>query len=139
LSQLASNLGIAGHVIFTGALAEHRMVHAYMGSLDLFVLPSITLPKLKEQFGLVLVEAMVCGVPVIGSSSGEIPNIIGGAGLVVPENDAAALAIAIRRVMTDAVLRRSMIHNGQARAQQHFSWDAVAEKSHAFYKQLGAR
>ncbi|MCU0606278.1 MAG: glycosyltransferase [Candidatus Edwardsbacteria bacterium] len=139
LVRRAGELGIDGRVLFTGALPEHRLVHAYLSAMDLFVLPSVTMPKLKEQFGLVLVEAMVCGVPVIGSASGEIPNIVGDAGLVVPEGDPAALAAAIDRVMAGAALRRSMIAEGRARARRQFSWNAVAERSHAFYRQLAGR
>ena len=76
--------------------------------LDCLALPSLTRPNWKEQFGRVLVEAMACQVPVVGSDSGEIPNLVGDAGLIVPEGDAAALAAALRRLRDDAVLRASL-------------------------------
>ena len=67
--------------------ANHEMVSRFMNTMDAFVLPSRTMPGLVEKFGRVLIEAMACGVPVIGSSSGEIPNVIGEAGIVFPEGD----------------------------------------------------
>ena len=67
----------------------------FYNSLDILVVPSLTQPNWKEQFGRVIMEAMACGVPVIGSDSGEIPNVIGDAGVIVPENDPAALTRAL--------------------------------------------
>ena len=66
-------------------------VPAVLRALDVLVLPSLTTPSWKEQFGRVLQEAMACAIPVVGSDSGEIPHVIGDAGLVTPEGDAAAL------------------------------------------------
>ncbi|MET0555459.1 MAG: glycosyltransferase, partial [Vicinamibacteria bacterium] len=74
-------------------------------SLDAFVLPSRTTPLWKEQFGMVLAEAMACGVPVVGSSSGAIPDVMGDAGLVFAEGDPAALAGVLRRLAGDPGLR----------------------------------
>ena len=90
-------------------------VPGLLKSLDVLVLPSVTiLPLHREQFGRVLVEAMAAGVPVVGSSSGAIPEVIGDAGLVVPERDPAALAEAIDRVLSDATLRERLIDSGRA-------------------------
>ena len=69
-----------------------------MRRFDVLVGPSLTTPRWKEQFGRMLVEAMACGVPVIGSDSGEIPHVIGDAGIVVPEGDRVALCAAIARL-----------------------------------------
>jgi glycosyltransferase involved in cell wall biosynthesis len=87
------------------------------------------LPLHREQFGRVLAEAMAAGVPVVGSSSGAIPEVIGEAGLVVPERDPVALAHAIDDVLGDAGLRQRLIERGRQRAAAHFDWSAVAERT----------
>jgi glycosyltransferase involved in cell wall biosynthesis len=110
-------------------------VPAFLKSLDVLVLPSVTiLPLHREQFGRVLVEAMAAGVPVIGSSSGAIPEVIGDAGLIVSESDASALAHAIDQVLADAALRARLIDLGRQRVASHFTWQAVAEQSVALFR-----
>ena len=104
-------------------------------SMDVVVLPSRTTRRWKEQFGRVLVEAMACGVPVVGSASGEIPNIIGDAGLIVPEGNRGALAEAIRRVMCDHRLRSELATKGRLRALAHFTQRRVAEETYRAYRQ----
>ena len=99
-------------------------------SLDVLVLPSVTiLPLHREQFGRVLVEAMAAGVPVVGSSSGAIPEVIGDAGLVVPEGDPVALASAIDTLLGDAALRHRLVERGRRRARMHFDWTVVATQT----------
>lgn len=78
LEQLAQELGIADRVTFLGRQASSNMATFY-NSLDVLVLPSRTLPNWKEQFGRVLIEAMACQVPVVGSDSGEIRNVVAAA------------------------------------------------------------
>jgi glycosyltransferase involved in cell wall biosynthesis len=108
----------------------YTQVPNFLRRLDVLVLPSVTiLPHHREQFGRVLVEAMAAGVPVIGSSSGAIPEVIGDAGLVVPERDPAALAEALRRLLGDATLQQQLIARGQARVAQRFAWPVVAEQT----------
>jgi glycosyltransferase involved in cell wall biosynthesis len=103
---------------------------AIVKSFDVLVLPSITiLPLHREQFGRVLVEAMAAGVPVIGSTSGAVPEVIGDAGLVVPEGDAAALAAGLDRVLASPELRAQMVARGRARVAQMFAWPIVAERA----------
>jgi glycosyltransferase involved in cell wall biosynthesis len=105
-------------------------VPGFLRSLDVLVLPSVTiLPQHREQFGRVLVEAMAAGVPVIGSSSGAIPETIGDAGLVVPERDADALASAIRRLVSDRQLRDSLVERGRRRVAERFAWPVVAAQT----------
>ena len=70
------------------------------------MLPSRAMPNWQEQFGRVLIEAMACAVPVVGSDSGEIPNVIGDAGLVFPEDDVEALAQQLQRLSDEPVLAR---------------------------------
>lgn len=105
--------------------------------LDLLVLPSLTTPAWKEQFGRVLIEAMACGVAVIGSDSGEIPHVIGPAGRVVPEGDAPALRAAIAAV-ADPRLRAELAAAGLARVQAHYTQRRIAEATLDFYRQVTA-
>jgi glycosyltransferase involved in cell wall biosynthesis len=108
----------------------YEQVPSLLKALDVVVLPSVTiLPLHREQFGRVLVEAMAAGVPVIGSSSGAIPEVIGDAGLVVSERDPAALADAIDRVLTQADLRQMLVERGRRRVTSRFSWPVVAAQT----------
>jgi glycosyltransferase involved in cell wall biosynthesis len=79
-------------------------------------------------------EAMACGVPVIGSASGEIPHVIGDAGLVVPEGDHVALRDAVARVLTDATLRRDLAAKGRQRVLECFTHERIAEQTLATYR-----
>jgi glycosyltransferase involved in cell wall biosynthesis len=113
----------------------------FLRALDVLVLPSVTIPPLhREQFGRVLIEAMAAGVPVIGSSSGGIPEVIGDAGLVVPERDPVALAESMQRVLDDAGLRQTLIERGRRRVRGHFDWAVVAARTADLFRSaLGYR
>jgi len=125
-------------VVFTGTLSHEEVPRAMKG-MDVLVLPSITTPGLVEQFGQVLVEAMVCGVPVVGSTSGEIPHVIGDAGLTFPEGDATALATQLLRLKNEADMRRELAARGRARGLRKFTWKAVAERTYQLYQQAVGR
>src|SRR5712692_315415 len=108
---------------------------AFLKSLDILVLPSVTiLPLHREQFGRVLVEAMAAGVAVIGSSSGAIPEVIGDAGLVVPERDPAALASAIDRLLANPDQRRALVEHGHQRVRTRFAWPVIAEQTRDLFR-----
>jgi len=96
-------------------------------SLDAFVLPSRTTPTWKEQFGMAAAEAMACGVSVVGSSSGAIPDLIGRTGLVFPEGDVGALAAALNRLAAEPGLREELGAAGRRRSARLFSHEAVAD------------
>jgi len=135
LERRGQDLGLAERLHFVGQVASTAMPQA-MNALDVLVLPSLTRPNWKEQFGRALIEAMASGLPVIGSDSGAIPYVIGEAGLIVPEGDAAALAAALRRLMEDAPLRARLGQVGRARVLAHFTHDQIAEATVAFYRAL---
>ena len=107
-----------------------------MNLIDILVLPSRTTPRWKEQFGRVLTEAMACGDIVIGSDSGEIPQVIGDAGLVFPERDAEALKHAIMSVVENPDLQSTLRNRGFERVAAHFTQKAVADKTYQFYRQI---
>ena len=119
--------------VVSAASAAMPMVYAQM---DCLVLPSLTTPAWKEQFGRAAVEAMACEVPVIGSDSGEIPKVLGDAGVVVPEGDSGALLGAIRRLYEDAAERRRLGKAGRARMLERFTQERVAAETAAVYRGL---
>jgi len=119
-------------VQWVGNVPREELPAFYRG-LDALVLPSRTTPSWKEQFGRVLVEAQACGVPVVGSSSGAIPEVIGDAGIIFPEGNAAYLAVALQRLRADAVLQRSFARKGRERACQHYGWNAIAAQMRQIY------
>jgi len=128
-------LGLSQRLNFLGQLASTAMPEA-MNGLDVLVLPSLTRPNWKEQFGRALVEAMACGLPVIGSDSGAIPDVMGEGGLVVPEGDASTLAAALRYLMDDAEARARLGRRGRARVLAHYTHDEIAEATLTFYRAL---
>jgi glycosyltransferase involved in cell wall biosynthesis len=135
LEALARDLGIAERVVFVGQVHSTAMPALYR-SFDVLVLPSLTTPRWKEQFGRALAEAMLCEVPTIGSDSGEIPHVIGDAGLIVPEGDSAALATALHRLAGDVALRRALAAAGRQRAIERFTMKAVAQHTWALYRKV---
>jgi len=104
--------------------------------LDALALPSRTTSRWKEQFGRVLPEAMSCSVPVIGSSSGEIPNVIGDAGVIFPEGDVPALAAAIHRLAEDGALRAELGRRGRARVLERYTQAALARQYYEVYRSM---
>ncbi|RLT39927.1 MAG: glycosyltransferase family 4 protein [Chloroflexi bacterium] len=107
-----------------------------MAELDALVLPSRTTPVWKEQLGRVLLEAMAVGVPVIGSDSGAIPEVIGEAGLIFPEGDAHALAERLRRLLCDPLLVADLTRRGIERAEAEYSQRVLAVRTVDFYRQV---
>lgn len=135
LEQLAQELGIANRVHFDGVIASSQMP-AYLQQLDVLVLPSRTLPNWKEQFGRVLVEAMACEVAVIGSDSGEIPNVIGEAGLTFPEDDLNALHDRLLEVLQTEGLRDELGQRGRQRVLTNYTQAQIAAKTIDVYRQM---
>ncbi|MBI4672747.1 MAG: glycosyltransferase [Chloroflexi bacterium] len=135
LQALARELGIAARVQFIPWISSSEMPNFY-NSLDVLVVPSLTRPNWKEQFGRVLMEAMACGVPVIGSASGEIPNVISDAGILIPENDAPSLARALADLLSDPTRRQQLGALGRARALANFSERRVVDDTYALYQKL---
>lgn len=129
--------GLEHRVRLSPAVA-HSRVPERLQALDVLVLPSLSTPEWKEQFGHILIEAMACGVAVVGSDSGAIPEVIGEAGLVVPEGDSAALAAALRRLAGDPSLRQRLAAAGRARVLAGFTHERIAQATLEFFRQAGA-
>ena len=130
LSRLAADLGIADRVSFLG----HRDdVPALLPGLDVFVNASDA-----EPFGIVTVEAMAAGVPVVGTNSGGTPEIIddGATGVLVPSRDDAAMAVAIERYLDDGSFAATIAAAGRARAFERFSEDRMTRDIEALAEEL---
>ena len=135
MQNLAQRLGIDERVTFIDQLPSAALPAQYH-ELDVLALPSLTRNNWKEQFGRVLVEAMASGVPVIGSDSGAIPGVIGAAGLIVPEGDAAALTGALQRLRSEQRLRDELVTRGRERFLSHFTHESIAAATVNVYREL---
>ncbi|HME02545.1 MAG TPA: glycosyltransferase [Solirubrobacteraceae bacterium] len=119
--------------------------HAEMASgyaqLDVLVLPSHTTPTWKEQFGRVIIEALWCGVPVIGSDSGEIPWLIEltGGGLIFPEGDRAMLANRLTELREAPALRAQLAARGRAAVERLFTVSAATDPLEGMLLRAAAR
>ena len=127
LKQEAETQQVADLVIWRGAV-RHEQAPKELGAFDVLVLPSRTVPGWKEQFGHVLIEAMAMGIPVVGSSSGEIPNVIGRSDLVFPEEDALGLTVILERLIHDSEWYQQVSQYGIDRVSQHYSHERIAKR-----------
>jgi alpha-maltose-1-phosphate synthase len=128
-------------------LPKEKIIHLYTHA-EIFVCPSV-----YEPFGIINLEAMACGTPVVASAVGGIPEVVehGGTGLLVapeaisaseveprhPEQFARDLAAAINSLLDDPQLRLSMARNARERVEQRFSWKSIARQTLDFYEQVG--
>jgi glycosyltransferase involved in cell wall biosynthesis len=135
LVALAAKLDVRDRVRFEPRLQSHAMPVFYQ-ALDVFVLPSRTLPTWKEQFGRVLIEAMSCAIPVVGSNSGEIPNVMGEAGLLFAEGDVDALRGHLQRLLDDPGLRANLGQAGRERVLAHYTMQKIAAETVNVYHAL---
>jgi glycosyltransferase involved in cell wall biosynthesis len=136
--QRAASAALAGrvHLISSQPLQDLPRV---FNAMDVLALPSHTTARWKEQFGRVIIEAHACGVPVIGSDSGAIPDVVSEGGLVVPEHSPAALAAAIRRLHGDPQLAAKLGNAGLAQVRAHYTWARVAERMYDIYQRVMQR
>jgi glycosyltransferase involved in cell wall biosynthesis len=127
LELLAKELGVYQRVAFIAPLS-HEALPDFYHELDALILPSKTTPQWQEQFGRVLIEAMACGVPVIGSDSGAIPSVIADAGLTFPEGKWQALCDKIQMLQFDFRLRCNLSLKGRVRVEKNYSAECVAKQ-----------
>ena len=121
--------GLADHVRFTDYVPQEDLRGLY-ASAALFVFPS-----LYEGFGLPPLEAMACGVPVVASDRGALPETVGSAALTADPEDAGGLAETMERALTDVRLRKRLTAEGKARAAR-FSWSTAARRTEEVYRQV---
>lgn len=137
LRRRAAQPDLHGRVDLLGRVPSAELPDFYR-HLDVFVLPSRTTPNWKEQFGRVLIEAMACGVPVIGSDSGEIPHVIGDAGLVFPEGDIAGLRRHLEQLQNDPALREELGRQGRERVLARYTQEQIARKYLEVYREMAS-
>ena len=130
LERLAQKLDLRGRIAFPGHVSDAELERLYARS-GIFVLPS-----LQEGFGLVLLEAMAHGLPVVTTTAGAIPEVVGDCAICVRPGDTKALTAGLRRVLDDAALRQDLSKRGRERVVK-FSWDAMAQKALEVYDSLG--
>lgn len=135
LETRAAGLNLTGRVIFAGAKPLTELPEI-MNALDVLILPSLTTGRWKEQFGRVLIEAGACGIAVVGSDSGAIPEVISGAGLVFPEGDVSAFAERLARLQNDPGLRERCGAFGLKQAHSRYSWQQVAAQMREVYQTM---
>jgi MMP alpha-(1->4)-mannosyltransferase len=127
--RLVARLGLDGAVRFVGGLPEEELVDLY-AQATLAVVPS-----LYEGFSLPAIEAMACGVPLVATSAGALPEVVGPAGVLVPPGDASALAAALLKLLGDEPRRRALGAGGRRRAVGEFSWKRTAERTADVYRE----
>ncbi|GAB4242090.1 MAG: glycosyltransferase family 4 protein [Stanieria sp.] len=143
IQQQAREAGIEDRLIIIESV-PHDCVPDYINLMNVLVLPSettyqfktLTAAGWKEQFGHVLIEAMACRVPVIGSNSGEIPHVIGEAGLIFPEGDATALANSLKQLIEQPQLCDRLSQLGYQRVITKYTNQALAKQQLEFYQKL---
>ncbi|MCK4650904.1 glycosyltransferase family 4 protein [Candidatus Babeliales bacterium] len=114
----------------------HEEVVSIFHQIEIFVLPSYDIEKWREQFGHVLIEAMSCKVPVIGSTGGYIPNVIGDAGLIFEQKNEKKLAKCLNIFMRDEKIRKTFGQKGYSRFELNFSYNIIAKKTFSFWNKL---
>jgi len=127
LEALTEKLGVASRTRFVPSLPQEA-VPEHINAMDVLVLPSLTGKTWKEQFGRVLIEAQACRVPVVGSSSGAIPEVIGRGGLVFQEGDVSELGAHLRRLGSSPALRRRLGTLGYQRTMRHYTNEHLADQ-----------
>ena len=131
LRRLVHQHRMEANVSFVGSLDQPTLA-TYYAAADVCAVPSLT-----ESFGLVALEAMACGTPVVGTRVGGLQTLIddGESGLLVPAGDYQALADAIARVLTDPRLRMHLAHGARERAE-HYTWQTVGERMEDLYARI---
>ena len=125
-------------IIFTGKLSPEDLANEYK-TANVFVLPAIVDHKGDtEGLGVVLIEAMELGLPIVASNVGGIPDVIvdGKSGILVPEKDPVALADAFKRLEADATLIQKLLAGARKRIEECFTWDGIIERQIEVYKRL---
>jgi glycosyltransferase involved in cell wall biosynthesis len=128
--RLLARLNLQERVRFVSGISTEEMVRLY-AEATIAVVPSV-----YEGFGLPAGEAMACGVPVVSTSGGALPEVVGDAGILVPVRDAQALTTAIAALLDDAPLREQLGARGRKRILEKFCWRVTATRMTEYYHQV---
>lgn len=132
LSTLINEYQLSERVVFIGKVQEERLPSLYKGSLCL------VFPSLYEGFGLPVVEAMACGIPVLTSNTTSLPEVAGDAAILVNPESVDEIKTGIEKLISDQALRANLIAKGLERAKR-FSWDGVAARVQAVLDEVAER
>ena len=135
LQDLAQALGVAANVRFLGYVPEDQLADLYRAA-DLFFVPTVA----EENFGLILLEAAACGVPIASTPVGSLPELMRkiGSGLLAEDVSAQAIAEVITKAVANKEeLQREAINVIAPRVRQEFDWDKIVERTAAVYRELG--
>ncbi|GCE11475.1 glycosyltransferase family 4 protein [Tengunoibacter tsumagoiensis] len=135
LEEQAQRLGVTERVTFKENVPSYEVVNEIQ-QLDAHILPSLSRPNWIEQFGRILAECMSCETPVIGSNSGEIPYVIGDAGLIFPEGNAQQLSVAIKKLMDDPELAAELARKGRQRVIENYTQTQIARQTYDAYCEM---
>ena len=135
VEALIRRAGVEDRCSFIGPFAYDRMPEVFRAA-DVFVLPSIATPEWQEQFGMSQIEAMACGVPVVSTYSGAIPEIVGDVGVLCQPNDFLSLYEAVKNLAENAGKRKELADAGRQRALERFTLDAYAHGLDEVYKAM---
>jgi len=130
ITRLIRELGVSEHIRFTGRITDEAFVRHYARAAMAVV------PSVYEGFGLPAGEAMACGVPVIATTGGALPEVVGNAGELVPPADPEALAQAITRLLTDPDHAAALGKAGYERVHQRFTWKNAAQQTVDAYRKV---
>lgn len=128
--KLIQKLGIGHRINFTGRIDHQEFVRQYARAAIAVV------PSVYEGFGLPAGEAMACGVPVISTTGGALPEVVGDAGILVQPANSAALAGAMRELLNNPLRAQKLGIKGYKRVLKHFTWQRAAEKTVAAYREV---
>src|SRR5690606_11417799 len=128
--QLIKALDIGDRLRIVSGITTEDMVRLY-AEASIAVVPS-----LYEGFGLPAGDAMACGVPVVATDGGALPEVVGGAGVIVPAGDAAALETAIAALLEDPARGRLLGERGRQRILERFCWAVCAREMEALYRRV---
>jgi len=128
--KLVKKLNLDGMVHFSGRLTREELAQRYSAAQIAVV------PSLYEGFGLPAAEAMACGTPVIATTGGALPEVVGDAGILVPPGSADVLAATIKQLLDDKQSRQRMSEAGRKRVEEKFSWEQAARRTLDVYQEL---
>lgn len=128
--RLIGRLGIAESIRFVSRISTEEMVR-YYAEASVAIVPSV-----YEGFGLPAGEAMACGVPVVSTDGGALPEVVGDAGIQVPVRDADAIVAAVKKLLEDESLREKLSTAGRERILEQFSWQVAARQMSIYYNQV---
>jgi glycosyltransferase involved in cell wall biosynthesis len=130
IPRLLDELQLNGSVRFVSGVPDAELVALYAGA------EAAVVPSLYEGFSLPAIEAMACGLPLVATTGGALPEVVGDSALLVPPGDPQALADQLTVLLADAGLRRSLGERGRERAVTRFTWEATARATVDRYREV---